>query len=72
MIVTIDLAVLIVIVLYFRLYGKWHGPRSKVSVRFTALLALVLGLLLIGTSVGDFILSCVHQVVAMLNGLDMP
>jgi hypothetical protein len=66
MVISIDLAVLLAVILLFRLRPS-GGPRSAGSVQATALLALVLGLLLVGTNTGEVLLSAVKTVMEMLT-----
>jgi len=62
----VDLAVLLAVILFFRLRPS-GGPSSATSVQVTAVLALVLGLLLIGTRTGEVLLGAVRAIVEMLN-----
>jgi len=64
--VKIDLAVLLAIVLFFRLRPS-EKPHTSGSVQLTAVLVLVLGLLLAGTGTGQVLLGGVGEVVGMLD-----
>lgn len=62
----IDLAFLLMVVLFFRLRPK-EAPRSVFDIQVTAFLTLVLGLLLAGTDLGRTVLNGVGEVVGMLG-----
>lgn len=62
----IDLAVLLAIVLFFRLRPSGE-PRSSGSVQVTAVLVLVFGLLIAGTNTGRIALDAVEGTVGMLS-----
>jgi hypothetical protein len=62
----IDLAVLLAIVLFFRLRPS-DEPRSSGSVQVTAVLVLVFGLLIAGTNTGQIALDAVKGTVGMLG-----
>jgi len=64
--VHIDLAVLLAIVLFFRLRPS-KEPRSSGSVQVTAVLVLVFGLLIAGTNTGQVTLDAVKGTVGMLG-----
>lgn len=64
--ITIDLAVLLAIVLFFRLRPS-DQPRSSASVQVTAVLVLIFGLLLAGTDTGKVLLSGVGSLVSILD-----
>lgn len=65
--VEINVAVLLAVILFFRLRAPSDKPKSPGSVQVTAALSLILGLLLVGTKVGEILLAGVQEVVAMLN-----
>jgi hypothetical protein len=62
----IDLAVLLAIVLFFRLRPTGE-PRSSGSVQVTAAIVLIFGLLLAGTETGRMLLGLVGEVAGMVN-----
>lgn len=62
----IDLAVLLAIVLFFRLRPS-DVPKSSGSVQVTAALMLIFGLLIAGTHTGEVLLGGVGSVVNMLG-----
>lgn len=62
----IDLAVLLAVVLFFRLRPS-EEPRSSGSVQVTAVLVLVFGLLIAGTGTGQVALDAVKGAVGMLS-----
>lgn len=62
----IDLAVLLAIVLFFRLRPS-EAPRSSGSVQVTAALVLIFGLLIAGTHTGEVLLEGVRGTVQMLR-----
>jgi hypothetical protein len=62
----IDLAVLIAVVLFFRLRPS-DVPRSQGSVQVTAALVLIFGLLIAGTGTGEILLNGVRGVAAMIG-----
>lgn len=64
--VHIDLAVLLAIVLFFRLRPS-KEPRSSGSVQVTAVLVLVFGLLIAGTNTGQVALDAVKGTIGMLS-----
>lgn len=64
--VKIDLAVLLAVILFFRLRPSGE-PRTSGSVQITAAMVLVLGLLLAGTGTGEVLLGGVREVVGMLD-----
>lgn len=64
--IQIDLAVLLAVVLIFRLRPS-AGPSSTGSVQITAVLVLIFGLLLAATDTGKLLLGAVGSVVGMLN-----
>jgi hypothetical protein len=62
----IDLALLLAVILFFRLRPSGK-PRSSGDVQVTAALVLVLGLLLAGTRTGEILLGGVGEVVGLLG-----
>lgn len=62
----IDLAVLIAIVLFFRLRPS-DVPRTQGSVQVTAALVLIFGLLIAGTHTGEVLLGGVKGVAGMIG-----
>lgn len=62
----VDLAVLIAVILFFRLRPSGE-PRSPGSVQATAVLALILGLLLVGTETGEVLLGAIGAITGMLS-----
>lgn len=58
----IDLAVLLAIILFFRLRPSGE-PRSSGSVQATAVIVLIFGLLIAGTQTGKMLLGLVGDVM---------
>ncbi len=69
--VTIELSVGIAIVLYVMIWGKGPESHSRSSVAITTTLALILGLLLVGTRTGAVILTIVQQMVAAVGAFNV-
>lgn len=65
--VNINVAVLIAVILFFRLRSPSDKTRSPGSVQLTAALALILGVLLVGTKTGEILLAGIQGVVTMLG-----
>lgn len=64
--INVDLAVLLAVILFFRLRPTGE-PRSPGNVQVTAALVLVFGLLIASTNTGEMLLRAVGAVVEMLE-----
>jgi hypothetical protein len=62
----VDLALLLMVILFFRLKPR-EAPRSSSDITITAALVFVLGLMLAGTDFGRTVLSAVGEVVGAIG-----